>query len=58
MSQLRKKIGSLEVMMQQMHLEQEPILEPEEDLEAFLKKMVAEYIQTRKESVPRKRQGF
>jgi len=45
-------------MMQQMHLEQEPIPEPEEDLEAFLKKMVAEYIQTRKESVPRKRQGF
>ena len=45
--------------MQRMHLEREltPELE-EEDLEAFLKKMAAEYIQTRKESAPRKRQGF
>ena len=59
LSQLRRKIGSLEVMMQRMHLEREPTPEPEEeDLEAFLKKMAAEYIQTRKESMPRKRQGF
>jgi len=59
LSQLRKKISSLEVMIQQMYLEREPTLEPEEeDLEAFLKKMAAEYVQTRKESTPRKRQGF
>jgi len=46
-------------MIQRMHLEREPTPEPEEeDLKAFLKKMAAEYVQTRKESMPRKRQGF
>jgi len=45
LSQLKKKIGSLEVIMQQMHLEREPTPELEEkDLEAFLKKMAAEYV--------------
>jgi len=39
-----------------MYLEQEltPELE-EKDLEAFLKKMATEYVQTRKELMPRKR---
>jgi len=42
LSQLRKKIGSLKVMMQRMHLERELTPEPEEeDLEAFLKMVVS-----------------
>jgi len=55
LSQLKKKISSLKVMMQQMYLEQELIPEPkEENLEVFLKKMAAKFIQTRKKSIPRK----
>ena len=42
-----------------MSLEKEPTLEPEEeDMELFLKRMAAEYVQTRKDPVPRKRLGF
>jgi len=42
-----------------MSLEREPTPEPEEeDIESFLKRMAAEYVQTRKDSVPRKRLGF
>jgi len=42
-----------------MSLEREPTLEPEEeDIESFLKRMAAEYVQTRKDFVPRKRLGF
>ena len=50
LSQLRKKVGSLEVMLQKMSLEREPTPEPEEeDIESFLKRMAAEYVQTRKD---------
>jgi len=30
----------------------------EEDIEAFLRKMATEYVQTRQESAPRKKSGF
>jgi len=57
--QLRKKVGSLEVMLQKMSLERELTSEPEEeDIELFLKRMAAEYVQTRKDPIPRKRSGF
>jgi len=59
LSQLRKKVGSLEVMLQKMSLEREPTLEPEEeDMESFLKRMAAEYVQTRKDPITKKRSGF
>jgi len=59
LSQLRKKVGSLEVMLQKMSLwrESTPELE-EEDIELFLERMAAEYIQTRKDPVTKKRSGF
>jgi len=45
---LRKKVSSLEVMLQKLNLEREltPELE-EEGMESFLKRMTAEYVQTR-----------
>jgi len=56
---LRNKISNLEVMMQKMNLEKKPTPEPEEEgMEDFLKRMVAEYVQARKEPVPKKRLGF
>ena len=56
---LRNKISNLEVMIQKMFLEKEPMPETEEEgIEDFLKRMVAEYIQTRKEPAPKKRSGF
>jgi len=59
LSQLRKKVGSLEVMLQKVSLERELTPEPEEeDIELFLKRMAAEYVQTRKDPIPRKRLGF
>ena len=48
MSQLRKKVGSLEVMLQKINLERELTPEQEEeDMKAFLRRMAAEYVQTR-----------
>jgi len=59
LSQLRKKVGSLEVMLQKISLEREPTPEPEEeDMELFLKRMAAKYIQTRKDPITKKRSGF
>jgi len=59
LSQLRKKVGSLEVMLQKMSLERESTLEPEEEnMESFLKRMATEYVQTRKDPVTKKRSGF
>jgi len=59
LSQLRKKVGSLEIMLQKVSLERELTPEPEEeDIELFLKRMAAEYVQTRKDPIPRKRSGF
>ena len=59
LSQLRKKVGSLEVMLQKVSLERELTPEPEEeDIELFLKRMAAEYVQTRKDPVTKKRSGF
>jgi len=48
LSHLRKKVASLEVMLQKLNLEREltPELE-EENIESFLKRMAAEYVQTR-----------
>jgi len=43
MSQLRKKVSSLKVMLQKMNLEREPTLEQEEeDIESFLRRMAAD----------------
>jgi len=51
MFQLRKKVSSLEIILQKMNLEREPTPEPEEkDMESFLRRIVAEYIQTRQNS--------
>jgi len=59
LSQLRKKVGSLEVMLQKMSLEKEPTPEPEEEnMESFLKRMAAEYVQTRKDLITKKKLGF
>jgi len=59
LSHLRKKVGSLEVMLQKMSLEREPISELEEEsMESFLRRMAAEYVQTRQDSAPRKKSGF
>jgi len=59
LSHLRKKVGSLEVMMQKMSLEREPTPELEEEgMESFLRRMAAEYVQTRQDSAPRKKSGF
>jgi len=42
-----------------MNLEKESTPEPEEErMEDFLKRMVTEYVQTRKEPVPKKKSGF
>jgi len=47
LSHLRKKVSSLEVMLQKMSLEREPTPELEEEgMESFLRRMAAEYIQT------------
>jgi len=57
--QLRKKVGSLEIMLQKMNLEREPTPEQEEeDIESFLRRIAAEYVQTRQNSAPRKKLGF
>jgi len=57
--QLRKKVGSLEVMLQKMNLEREPTPEQEEeDMESFLRRIAAEYVQTRQNSASRKKLGF
>jgi len=46
-------------MLQKMSLERELTLEPEEeDIELFLKKIAAKYVQTRKDPIPKKRLGF
>jgi len=46
-------------MLQKMSLEREPTPElEEEDMELFLERMAAEYIQTRKDPISRKRSGF
>jgi len=46
-------------MLQKISLERELTPEPEEkDIELFLKRMAAEYIQIRKDPIPRKRLGF
>jgi len=59
MSQLRKKVGSIEVMLQKMNLKRELTPEQEEeDMESFLRRMVAEYVQTRQDSAPKKKLGF
>jgi len=56
---LRKKVGSLEVMLQKMSLERELTPEPEEeDMESFLKRMATEYVQTKKDPITKKRSGF
>jgi len=45
MSQLRKKVGSLKVMLQKINLEREPTSEQEEeDMESFLRRMAIEYV--------------
>jgi len=59
LSHLRKKVGSLEVMLQKMSLEKEPTSELEEEgMESFLRRMAAEYVQMRQNSAPRKKSGF
>jgi len=59
LSHLRKKVGSLEVMLQKMSLEREPTSELEEEgMESFLRRKAAEYVQTRQDSAPRKKSGF
>jgi len=56
---LRNKISNLEVMIQKMNLEKESTPEPEEEgMEDFLKRMVAKYIQTRKELASKRKSGF
>jgi len=45
MSQLRKKVGSLEVILQKMNLERELTPEQEEeDMEFFLRRMATKYV--------------
>jgi len=45
LSHLRKKVSSLEVMLQKMSLEREPTPELEEEgMESFLRRMAAEYV--------------
>jgi len=59
LSHLRKKVGSLEVMLQKMSLEREPTPELEEEgMESFLRRMAVEYVQMRQDSAPRKKSGF
>jgi len=59
LSHLRKKVSSLEVMLQKMSLEREPTPELEEEgMESFLRRMAAEYVQTRQNLAPRKKLGF
>jgi len=59
LSHLRKKVGSLEVMLQKMSLEREPTPELEEEgMESFLRRMAAEYVQIRQDLAPRKKLGF
>jgi len=59
LSHLRKKVSSLEVMLQKMSLEREPTSELEEEgMESFLRRMAAEYVQMRQDSAPRKKLGF
>jgi len=46
-------------MLQKMSLERELTPEPEEeDMESFLKRIAAKYIQTRKDPISRKKLGF
>jgi len=59
LSHLRKKVGSLEVMLQKMSLERELTPKSEEEgMESFLRRMAAEYVQMRQDSAPRKKSGF
>ena len=59
LSHLRKKVSSLEIMLQKISLEREPTSELEEEgMEFFLRRMAAEYVQTRQDSAPRKKSGF
>ena len=59
LSQLRKKVDSLEVMLQKINLEKEPTPEQEkEDIEAFLRRIAVKYVQTRQNLAPRKKLGF
>jgi len=59
MAQLRKKVRSLEVMLQKINLERKLTPEQEEEyIESFLRRMAVEYIQTRQDSAPRKKSGF
>jgi len=45
MSQLRKKVRSLEIMLQKMNLERELTPEQEEeDMKSFLRRMATEYV--------------
>ena len=46
MAQLRNKVKDLEVMLQKLQTDSELELE-EEDMEGFLRRMVAEYTQSR-----------
>jgi len=46
-------------MLQKMNLEREPTPErEEEDMEFFLIRMAAEYVQTRQDSASKKKSGF
>ena len=54
--QLKKKVSSLEVMLQKINLERKPTLEQEEkDMESFLRRMAAKYVQTRQNLASRKK---
>ena len=44
--------------MQKMNLEREPTLEQEEDMESFLRRIAAKYVQTRQDLASRKKLGF
>jgi len=56
---LRKKVSSLEVILQKMSLEREPTSELEEEgMESFLRRMAVKYVQMRQDLAPRKKLGF
>jgi len=55
MIQLKNKVKSLEVMLQKLQIENEPE-EEEEDIEGLLRRVVAEYTQSK--GAPRKKLGF
>jgi len=54
-AQLRNKVKDLEVMLQRLQTDSEPELE-KEDMEGFLRRMVAEYTQSK--GPPKKRSDF